>query len=175
MLQKMNLPALAANLIALIVYLVSPIISIAVLFGMNGMQSMRFFGFLFVVPLILMVIVMLLSFYPNNMVSSVASFITVLYLIIMMIFIPDAVLGKVSDVAKMVAIGFPFIDEVMKLVNMGSSLVISASWGLYLTMALCILGSVGGLALSFMAAPQKTARPAASTTRPTKINNLYRS
>lgn len=176
MLQKFNLPALAANLLALIVYLATPIVSVAVL-PFSGMQCVRTFGFLFVVPMLLMIIVMLLSLCPINQVSSIVSFVNVIYLIIMLVFMPDAVTAQVGRLIGMGGLNIGNLSNSLgfpgNLISTGSSYVVLAAWGYYLTLVLCILGSAGGLLLALLGNAPKTARPAAPS-RTTKIDGLYR-
>ena len=176
MLQKMNLPALATNLLALIVYLASPIVRLAVL-PVSGIQCIRTFGFLFVVPMLLMIIVMLLSLCPINQISSITSFVNVIYLIIMLVFMPDAVTNQIGKLIGMGGLNMGNLTNAIglsgSLLSTGSTYVVTAAWGYYLTLVLCILGSVGGLLLSLLDNAPKKTRPA-TTGRTTKMDGLYR-
>lgn len=180
MLQRFNLPALVASFLALILYLTTPVIRLAYVLGVNGMMCARLLGFVFILPLILLIIVMILSLFPMNHVSSIASFITALYLLIMLIFIPQAVTGPLANLIAMGsasgALGSSgILDIAGSLLGVGSALVVRAAWGFYLVLILCIAGAVGGLLLSTMAQSSKdTRRSAPTVARPSNNNGLYR-
>ena len=142
MLKKMN-PVLAlGSLIALVLYIVGPVVAILGLFGVNGQMCMRLDN-LFLIPVALMVISAVVALMPVGPISSGMGLITGILMFIMGLFFKDVVAGKMDLLMQLLSVDIA--QQYSAYMTVATQLLVGMGWGLLGSVLCMLISSIGGV------------------------------
>ena len=142
-LSKLNVVQALGCIIAVVFYLVGPVIGISLLpVGLRGTIVMRI-DFIFVLPIILMGLALVLSIAPIGPLSSIGGFVAGIATLIIGLCSGDVVVGFVKKVGSLAATQIPEISSL----NVGIdalSILMSIGWGALAASLILIFASIIG-------------------------------
>ena len=132
-LSKFNFAQALGSLVAIVFYLIGPVVGVSVLpFGLRGSVAMRI-DFVFVIPVILISIALLISIMPIGtlIIGLCGGSILVGFI------------QRVGDTAKALIPGFPNVD--LTSLDVISSFVLNIGWGALAAALIMIISSIAGV------------------------------
>ncbi len=169
---------LIGSLAALIVYLAAPVIRIAFVLGVNGIQAIQWLSGWFIVPILAMVILAVVAMFGSRGSALIASGCTLLLLIVFLLaFKGVATSGNLNALSAQLGqqIGGTFGSAGYGTVatTLAAQLLVSPAWGFYLSCG-CLVITFVLLFVTGSSEPRRTASVPVNNTRRDHYHNLYR-
>ena len=163
---KFNLVQALGAIIAIVFYLVGPVVGISLFpMGLRGTTAMRI-DFVFVIPVILLGITILISVLPIGRLSSIAGIVTAITILIIGLCGGDVLVGKIKAMGLVVANAqFPELSGLFSN-NLNildyAGVFLSIGWGALVALCVLFVCSVVGIFVMSIGGNGNTSNPSFS-------------
>ncbi len=169
---------LVGSLVSLIVYLVAPVLRIAFVLGVNGIQAIQWLSAWFIVPVIALVLCAVVAVVGGkNSILAVSGATMLLWIVFLIAFKGIAGSGNIGALSGQLGqqVGDTLGNASYGAVatSLATQLLLNPAWGFFLSAGLFLIAFV----LQFVLGGQEVSRsaaPSVSSARHSKYSNLYR-
>lgn len=142
MLEKINPIQAIGSLIAIVLYLVAPVMSLMLIgYGVNGQLLMKLDGY-FVVPLVLMIVTLIVSLLPVGKLTSVAGIITAVANLILGLCGTGVIASNVDALCTLMGID---LGSYGAAASMALNSMLRMGWGMIAGVVILAVAAVAGL------------------------------
>ena len=137
--RKPHVVLLVASLLAIVVYLLTPVFMAMIVFGFSGLQSIRLVNFWFLLPPLLMLMVAILAVFGNKGLSLTGAGVLSLVMLLFMFMMKDLVKGgNVNNLLQ-----FLNMDATKTTItDLALTVFINPAWGFILSFVLVLAGLI---------------------------------
>ena len=146
MLEKMNPIQAAGSIIAIILYLVAPVMSlslIVIVYGISGQLLMKLDGY-FVIPLVLMIVTLVVSMLPAGKMTSVAGIITAVANLILGLCGKSVISSKLDVLCALLGVD---LGNYGAAASMAVSTFLRMGWGMIAGIIILAVAAIAGFVI----------------------------